>query len=259
MNTVLLIPVYNEEENISEVLESLPDQMTIILVDDGSIDGSAEILDHWCQGRANSFLIRFQRNRGKSKAMIAGFAFTLYLLSHGDLNSHDLLIAMDGDGQHQADYIEKLITYNQQHDFGMVIGCRDFSNYPAIKVLGNRLMSLSASLIGGFPFKDVECGLRSIRLDSLKVMMPFLSGQNYSLEQETAVLAARCNCTISNDFLITVPIFKSNTKLWDVVINLTFSLAAALRFFLKINSSNQDLLSLPFEKLLSSGSITYSP
>jgi glycosyltransferase involved in cell wall biosynthesis len=103
----IILPVYNEEENISlqykDILESvIPLKKTyeIIFVDDGSIDRSFEILQNIAKKNKNVKLIKFRRNFGQTAALAAGIDY-----SHGQI-----IIIMDSDLQNDAEDIAKLIN-----------------------------------------------------------------------------------------------------------------------------------------------------
>ncbi len=113
MKTItLIIPIYNElgaiESNLPTILESLPAidhiQLKILLVDDGSQDGSAAWLKNYCQQQAQLELLCLNRNFGKEAAIFAG-------LQHAE---SDAVIVMDSDLQHPPALIPQMLALWQQ-------------------------------------------------------------------------------------------------------------------------------------------------
>src|SRR3989338_11101949 len=107
MNVSILVPVFNEEANLPELLERLlktargtGKSFEIILIDDGSSDGSVKIIKDATKGNPELKLIRFNRNYGQHSALFAGFAEA----------QGDIVVTLDADLQNPPEEIPKLLA-----------------------------------------------------------------------------------------------------------------------------------------------------
>ena len=87
MNQIVVVPVYNEYATVVRVLEGLRGLGTlvteIVVVDDGSTDGSGQLLAEWTSGKGNVTLLRHPANSGYSEALLTGFRYVLDKLEAG--------------------------------------------------------------------------------------------------------------------------------------------------------------------------------
>lgn len=153
----VVIPVFNEAGNLSGLLGKLraldlPDA-EIIVVDDGSTDGSAEIAL-----RAGANVIRHPYNIGNGAAIKNGIR-----AARGRL-----ILFMDGDGQHNPEDIPKLLA--EAGHYHMVVGARSKGSKVRFhRNLANLAYNLLASYVTQFPVKDLTSGFRVVaRLDALR-------------------------------------------------------------------------------------------
>jgi glycosyltransferase involved in cell wall biosynthesis len=153
----IIIPVYNEAENLEKLLPKIGALelagTEIIVVDDGSSDGSAEVAL-----KAGVNVIRHPYNIGNGAAVKTGMRAA----------NGNLILLMDGDGQHQPEDIPKLVERSKQYH--MVVGARAkgsklrFHRYAA-----NLIYNLFASYVTQFPVKDLTSGFRIFsRADGLR-------------------------------------------------------------------------------------------
>lgn len=160
-----VIPVYNEVENLrrlhaelSGVLAGLGRAYEVVYVDDGSDDGSAEVLAALQQEEPRVVVVRFARNYGQTAALAAGFAE-----AHGAV-----VIALDADGQNDPSEIPALLA-RMDEGFDVVVGWRWPRQDP---YLSRRLPSQMANwLIGwatGVRLHDYGCTLKAMRRDVVK-------------------------------------------------------------------------------------------
>jgi glycosyltransferase involved in cell wall biosynthesis len=153
----VVIPAFNEEEAIGavvrDVISQVPNLREVIVVDDGYSDGTAE-----AAGEAGATVVRSPYNRGNGASVKAGIRRA----------SGDLVVMMDGDGQHSAkDVVRLLEPIAQGHD--MVVGARRFGSQAGLhRGLANWLYNTLASYVAGHKIPDLTSGLRAIRRDVVK-------------------------------------------------------------------------------------------
>jgi len=161
----ILIPVYNEEGNLSLLFEKLVAALKkvgrpyeVIFVDDGSSDGTMEILLDLKDKNPNVKIISFSRNFGQTAALSAGI----------DSSKGDIIIPMDGDLQNDPEDILMLLQKIEE-GYDVVSGWRKGRKDP---FLTRRLPSIIAnkiiSWIGGVYLHDYGCTLKAYRRDILK-------------------------------------------------------------------------------------------
>ena len=152
-----LIPVYNERECIQELYDSLcremqklNDRFEIIFVDDGSGDGSFEILRNLSSKNEDLIIKRLERNYGKSRALQAGF----------DLSSGNVIITIDGDLQYDVAEIPILLEKLGQ-GFDAICGWRHMRQDSFSKLVASRLANFIRHMAFGEDIHDVGCSFRA--------------------------------------------------------------------------------------------------
>jgi glycosyltransferase involved in cell wall biosynthesis len=161
----ILIPVFNEEGNLSLLYEKLVTALKklerpyeVIFVDDGSSDGTLEILLDLRERNPNVKIISFTRNFGQTAALSAGI----------DFSKGDILIPMDGDLQNDPEDILSLLQKIEE-GYDVVSGWRKDRKDP---FLTRRLPSVIANKIiswmGGVHLHDYGCTMKAYRRDILK-------------------------------------------------------------------------------------------
>ncbi len=161
----IIVPLYNEAENIvplyekvSGVAPSLGCDLEMILVNDGSTDGSRAILDDLATRDRRVKVIHFRRNFGQTTAIMAGI----------DYSSGDVLIPMDGDLQNDPQDIPKLLA-KLQEGFGVCSGWREERKDHALKRnLPSRIANWLISKISGVHLHDYGCSLKAYRREVIK-------------------------------------------------------------------------------------------
>ncbi len=160
MSVSLVIPMYNERDNVQPLYEQLaavcnklPEPTEILFVDDGSRDGTAERLDALATTDSRVKIIRFRRNYGQTAAMQAG-------IQHA---SHAIVVTLDGDMQNEPDDIPLMIA-KLGEGFDLVHGWRkDRQDAFINRKLPSRIANWIISTTTGFPIHDLGCTLKVIR------------------------------------------------------------------------------------------------
>ena len=163
---VVLMPAFNEEENISKSIKNIPqkilgiDKIEILVIDDGSVDRTADL----ALNAGASKVVSHKRNRGVGAAFMTGIRNAISM-------NADLVVTIDSDSQFDSKQISELIVPILNHQYDVVIGSRFLEktpkNIPKIKMLGNRIFSKIVSWLTNQKFTDSQTGFRAYSKDAL--------------------------------------------------------------------------------------------
>lgn len=188
--TLVIIPSYNEAQSaprlIAQVLELYPN-LQVLLVDDNSPDGTADLVEHSFDA-ARVQVLRRERKTGLGPAYLAGFDWALE-------QGFDRVLQLDGDGSHRPEHIAELLAALEDAEF--VIGSRLVPG-GAIKhwrwyrrwlsLMGNRYARWALDS----QFHDLTSGFRALRSSAVKYLLssggPKISSAGYCFQVETALL-----------------------------------------------------------------------
>ena len=192
-NTAAVIPAYNEEKHLADVVHRVRQELDhVLVVDDGSTDATAD------QARsAGAELIVHQDNRGKGESIKAGLRHWL------DRGFHWVVI-LDADGQHRPEEIERMFKLAGAEDSALLIGNRmnDLASMPFVRKLVNRYMSGKISRACGQTIPDTQCGFRMLHKELIPAV---LGGTNrFDYETEMLILASRKGFQIASVPITTV-------------------------------------------------------
>jgi glycosyltransferase involved in cell wall biosynthesis len=156
----LVIPLLNEAESLPELHAWIKRVMTenklsyeVVFVDDGSKDGSWNIIESLSKEDSNVKGIKFQRNYGKSAALHVGF----------EAANGDVVITMDADLQDSPDEIPELYRMIMVDDFDVVSGWKKKRHDPLSKTLPTKLYNWAARRLTGIYLHDFNCGLKAYK------------------------------------------------------------------------------------------------
>jgi glycosyltransferase involved in cell wall biosynthesis len=227
---VAVVPAYNEEPTVAKVLDQVYDFVDeLVVVDDGSTDATRIEIETWLPGHEQARLLLHERNRGMSEAFYTAFSELRRRVQHGELDADDFVYTIDADGQHELDVLDDLQQVMIDEGLDALIVRRDLSNYPFYKRLGNGVLSAWASLWAGSRLPDVESGYRIFRAGALAHALDYYHGYQYSETVEVAVVLKRLGYRVRADILVSVPIYRSRTKMRDAAIDLAMIPVAAWR------------------------------
>jgi glycosyltransferase involved in cell wall biosynthesis len=186
MKVTFLIPVYNEAPTIAELIErvdALQLEKELIVIDDGSTDGSSEILDAIASGREDLHLIR-QANRGKGAAIRAG-------IPHA---TGEIVVIQDADLEYDPAEVPELIAPIEQGRADVVYGSRLSGGRPQRAHLfwhkvGNRFLSLVTGVLYNTTLTDMETGYKAFRADLLRSLE--LREDDFAIEPEITAWICR--------------------------------------------------------------------
>ena len=167
MDLSIVISIYNENESLEELvtwirraLENRIDDYEIIMVDDGSMDGSWDTISRMSE--KYGFLIKgisFRRNYGKSAALYCGFAAA----------SGDVVVTMDADLQDSPDEIPELYRMIREEGYDLVSGWKKHRlDNKLTKNIPSKIYNATARRITGIRLHDMNCGLKAYRNEVVK-------------------------------------------------------------------------------------------
>ena len=164
MKVLVIIPAYNEEENIERVITNLTDnypEYDYIVINDCSKDNTKKILEH-----QNANYLNLPVNLGIGGAVQAGYIYALE-------NNYDIAIQMDGDGQHNPEYIRNIIEPIVKGEADSVVGSRFINNEgfqsSALRRFGIKFLSRLIYLTCGTMVLDVTSGFRAINRKGIEL------------------------------------------------------------------------------------------
>jgi glycosyltransferase involved in cell wall biosynthesis len=165
MRVSFLVPAYNEAATVAAVLDAvwaLELEKQIVIVDDGSTDGTADAVERWRQGRDGIVLVR-QENRGKGAAVRAA-------IPHAD---GEIAVIQDADLEYDPADVPALIDPIERGAADVVYGSRLSGGRPQRAYLfwhliGNRFLSLLTNVLFNTTLSDMETGYKAFRIEVLR-------------------------------------------------------------------------------------------
>ena len=187
MKLSVVVPVYNERATIAEVLrrvEATPFEKEILVVDDGSTDGTTETLRELAEKNGHLRVLGHERNRGKGAALRTGFAAA----------TGEIVLVQDADLEYDpADYPVLLRPF-VEGKADVVFGSR-FLGGPYTRVhlfwhyLGNRIVTLFSNMLTNLNLTDMETGFKVFRRGVIERMR--LRSEGFAIEPEITAKLAR--------------------------------------------------------------------
>ena len=179
MRVSFLVPAYNEAATIGSLLDAvwaLDLDKQIVVVDDGSSDGTGEIVERWLDGRRGVVLLR-QENRGKGAAVRAA-------IPHAD---GDITVIQDADLEYDPADVPALIEPIERGVADVVFGSRLSGGRPQRAYLfwhlvGNRFLSLLTNVLYNTTLSDMETGYKAFRTEVLRSLD--LRQDDFAIEPE---------------------------------------------------------------------------
>lgn len=165
MRVLMIIPAYNEEKNILNTVRAIKEydkiKLDYIVINDGSTDNTKKVLTD-----NNINYIDLSSNLGIGAAVQTGYKYAYY-------NDYDIAIQFDGDGQHDVNYVDKLVDGIVKDNYDMVIGSRfigDVSTFKSTKMrrVGINVISFVIKLFSGRKIYDVTSGFRAANKKVIK-------------------------------------------------------------------------------------------
>lgn len=167
----VVLPAYNESENIEKTVTHAVSYLKgtfrdyeVIVVNDGSIDGTPEIVERLATSNPRIILVNHPKNLGYGSALRSGF----------ERASLDYIFLMDSDGQFDISDIDRFIPFLESYD--VVVGYREKRADPFIRSLNARLYHLFIRLLFGLKLKDIDCAFKMFPRSVYRAVRPIESG-----------------------------------------------------------------------------------
>ena len=218
MKCLVIIPAYNEEENIVRVVENLKNNYPMydyVVINDGSSDDTARL----CR-RKGYELVDLPVNLGLAGAFQTG-------LKYAWRKGYDYAIQFDADGQHRAEYIAPMLEKIQE-GYDIVIGPRFVTEKKphSLRMIGSRLIAVATRLTTGKKVKDPTSGMRMF---NKKMIAEFALNLNYGPEPETISYLLKQGATIAE-----VQVEMDERIAGESYLNITKSMMYMLRMLMSI-------------------------
>ncbi|ASQ89753.1 dolichyl-phosphate beta-D-mannosyltransferase [Prosthecochloris sp. GSB1] len=183
---LVVVPTYNEAENIGKLLEEIFARYTahldVLVIDDKSPDGTATLVRRAQEKNARLFLIERPGKMGLGTAYIEGFRFAIR-------NRYDLVVEMDADYSHDPAVLAAMMEMAKEAD--LVIGSRymgntvNVVNWPLGRLVLSKAASIYTRMITGMPVSDPTGGYKCFRVCSLASLdLEKVKSQGYSFQIE---------------------------------------------------------------------------
>lgn len=191
----IVIPAYNEEKRLPQTLRQVLDWLAhgsfsfreLIVVDDGSRDGTARVVEDFAQANPLLRLLSNPGNRGKG-----------YAVRHGMLEAKgDWILYTDADLSSPIVEIEKLCRAAREKDAAVAIGSRAVDrslvekHQPALRELSGRAFNLVMRAVTGLPFRDTQCGFKLYRADAARRIFSRQEQDGFSFDVEDLLIAKK--------------------------------------------------------------------
>lgn len=184
-NVVAIIPAYNEEKALADVIGKTLDYVDeVIVVDDGSSDKTSEVAVE-----AGARVIKHSVNLGKGEALKSGFKA---------IEGDSIIITIDGDGQHNPNEIPDLVRPIIEDSVDLVNGSRYMNgpeeNTPAYRRVGQKVLDIATNISAGTKVTDSQSGFRAFSSKSKNVFR--FKDTGFGIESEMLVDAAEAGLKI---------------------------------------------------------------
>ena len=183
-NTVVVVPTYNERENLPPLVEkllALPVSVDLLVVDDNSPDGTGKLADELAAARPAVHVLHRTEKNGLGRAYLAGFKWAL-------AQGYEFIFEMDGDLSHNPDDIPALLDAAKDAD--LVLGSRYLNgiriiNWPLSRLMLSKSAAAYVRCITGMPFTDPTGGYKCFRRRALQALdLDAVRSNGYSFQIE---------------------------------------------------------------------------
>lgn len=216
---IVIIPTYNEVENIQKIIPTVLEQdarLDILVVDDNSPDGTAEAVIRWTNKTPRVKILQREAKMGLGTAYVAGFQYALQ-------RSYKYIFEMDADFSHDPKEIPRFIEAIQDHD--LVIGSRyikgvNVVNWPLSRLLLSYCANYYTKIVTGMSLHDATGGYKCFRREVLEAIdLEKIRSDGYAFQIEMNFNAWRLGFRICEIPIIFVDRFIGVSKMSSDIIS----------------------------------------
>ena len=210
MKSIVIIPTYNERENIRDLITTIRQELKqqnldILVVDSASLDHTSDVVSELQKQDSGIFLLKQHAKLGLGAAYQDGMRWALD-------RSYDRVITMDADFSHHPRYLKMFLKESERYD--LVVGSRyipggELRNWPRARRLLSRFANWYASSITGLPFSDLTSGFHCFHGDLLRqILKDPLRADGYAF-----LIALKFLAVVNGAICFEIPIiFNDRTK-----------------------------------------------
>jgi dolichol-phosphate mannosyltransferase len=229
---LVIVPTYDERENIKRLIGAILDQderLEILVVDDGSPDGTAEIVESLIQHESRLHIIKRPRKMGLGTAYIAGFSWALQ-------ERYDFIFEMDADFSHDPAHLPQFLRAIDNAD--VVLGSRyrngkvTVVNWPIKRLLLSYFANVYARIVTGLPVWDATGGFKCFRRRVLEAIdLAQVRSNGYAFQIEMSFRAWRKHFKIVEIPIVFVDRTEGQSKMSRSIVREAIWMVWRLRFW----------------------------
>ena len=234
MKALIIIPTYNEKENIHEIIPAVLKQdksIDVLIIDDNSPDGTAEIVQSMMKSNQRIHLLQRAGKFGLGSAYIVGFKYAIQ-------NEYDYIFEMDADFSHNPELIPEFLREIKHYD--LVIGSRyvngvNVVNWPFRRLLLSYIASKYVRFVTGIPVKDPTSGYKCFRKEVLQTIdIDKVLSDGYSFQIEINYKVRKKGFRIKEIPIIFIDRRSGQSKMSKKIVIEAMFVVWQLRFFNKL-------------------------
>ena len=213
--TVIIVPTYNERDNLPQLIKRLmaqPVELDVLVVDDNSPDGTGPVADEIAASNPHVHVLHRQEKNGLGRAYIAGFEWAL-------ARNYEFIFEMDADFSHNPADIPAFLQAAASEQADLVLGSRYANgirviNWPLNRLLLSMFAGKYVRVITGMRISDPTGGFKCFRRRALQAIdLPSVSSNGYSFQIELTHRVWRRGMKISEVPIIFTDRFQGTSKM----------------------------------------------
>jgi len=231
MKSLIIIPTYNEMENIPDFIPLVLEQnenLEILVVDDGSPDGTGDFVENFSKENNRVHILKRKKKMGLGTAYVAGFRWALE-------RNYDKIFEMDADGSHSPQALNTFLKESENAD--LILGSRYLKgkisvvNWDWKRLILSYSANLYTRIVTGMPFSDATGGFKCFSRTALQNLdLDKLKSDGYCFQIETTHKLWKKGLKIKEIPIIFTDRTKGTSKMSGGIISEAFFLVLKLRF-----------------------------
>lgn len=227
--SLVIVPTYNELENLPRLIPvvlSQDESINILIVDDGSPDGTGKFVKDEMQKNNRIHLLEREKKMGLGTAYIAGFKYALQ-------NNYDFIFEMDADFSHDPNELKNFLVAIKEND--LVLGSRYINgvrvlNWPMARLLLSFFASVYTRIITGMPVKDATGGFKCFRKKVLEAIdLDKVKSNGYSFQIEMTFKAYSKGFKVKEIPIVFIDRVKGKSKMSKKIVREAVTMVWKLR------------------------------